>query len=99
MEESTIRILTVLRSLPAGRVISYRKAASTAGLPNGARQVARILHSLARKEGLPWHRVVRSDGSIALPEGDGRELQIALLRAEGVIVNKDGRVDLTLFEI
>ena len=99
MEESTIRILSVLHSLPSGRVISYGKAARTAGLPNGARQVARILHSLAYKEQLPWHRVVRSDGLIAFPEGEGRDLQIALLRSEGVVVDNDGRVDLSLFGI
>ncbi len=97
MEESTARILSILRSIPPGRVIPYGKVASTAGLPNGARQVARMLHALARKEQLPWHRVVRSDGSIALPEGGGRELQITLLRSEGVAVDDQGRVDLTIF--
>jgi methylated-DNA-protein-cysteine methyltransferase-like protein len=48
---------------------------------------------MAEKYGLPWHRIIRADGSIAL-EGSGRELQIALLRAEGIRVSKTGRVDL-----
>jgi methylated-DNA-protein-cysteine methyltransferase-like protein len=61
-------------------------------MPNGARQTARVLHSLSQKEGLPWHRVVRADGAIALEPGSGLELQAALLRAEGVEVSKDGRI-------
>jgi methylated-DNA-protein-cysteine methyltransferase-like protein len=48
---------------------------------------------MAEKYRLPWHRIIRADGSIAL-EGPGRELQIALLRAEGVTVSKSGRVDM-----
>jgi methylated-DNA-protein-cysteine methyltransferase-like protein len=48
---------------------------------------------MAEKYRLPWHRIIRADGRIAL-EGPGRELQIALLRAEGVRVFKPGRVDL-----
>jgi methylated-DNA-protein-cysteine methyltransferase-like protein len=48
---------------------------------------------MSEKYDLPWHRVIRADGSIAL-DGPGRDLQIALLRAEGVAVSKAGRVDL-----
>jgi methylated-DNA-protein-cysteine methyltransferase-like protein len=66
---------------------------------NGARQVARVLHSLSEKENLPWHRVVRADGSIALESGAGLELQTALLRAEGVEVSRDGRVDMEKFGV
>jgi methylated-DNA-protein-cysteine methyltransferase-like protein len=42
--------------------------------------------------GLPWHRVVRSDGRIALPRGSAAWAeQVARLRAEGVEVH-EGRV-------
>jgi methylated-DNA-protein-cysteine methyltransferase related protein len=92
--ESTTRIETVLRRIPKGRVSTYGAVASIAGLENGARQVVRVLHALAERDGLPWHRVLRKDGSIALPEGGGRELQAALLEEEGVEVDPDGRVDL-----
>ncbi|MDR1586016.1 MAG: MGMT family protein [Treponema sp.] len=92
MTETTRRIIEAIRAVPAGKVCSYRDAARAAGLPNGARQTARVLHSMAESEGLPWHRIIRSDGSIALKSGNGRELQIKLLRSEGVVVSKDGRV-------
>jgi methylated-DNA-protein-cysteine methyltransferase related protein len=89
-----MRIEAVLRRIPKGHVSTYGTVASIAGLENGARQVVRVLHALAERDGLPWHRVLRKDGSIALPEGGGRELQAALLAGEGVEVDANGRVDL-----
>ena len=65
--------------------------ARRAGLPGRARLVARLL-SQNEDPRLPWHRVLRSDGRIAFPEGSAhwRE-QRARLRAEGVRV-EGGRV-------
>jgi methylated-DNA-protein-cysteine methyltransferase-like protein len=95
--ESTLRIRDIFARIPRGKVISYGAAAAFAELPNGARQVVRVLHSSAEKENLPWHRLIRKDGSIALPAGSGRELQKALLEEEGVKVSKDGKVDMERF--
>jgi methylated-DNA-protein-cysteine methyltransferase-like protein len=97
MLESTARIIQIIRGIPPGKVSSYRDIARAAGLFNGARQVVRALHSMSRTQDLPWHRVIRADGRIALPAGGGRELQIALLRAEGVAVSDAGRVDMARF--
>jgi methylated-DNA-protein-cysteine methyltransferase-like protein len=92
MTEGTARIVAVLKGVPRGEAWSYGAVAAAAGFPNGARQVVRILHALGAKEALPWHRIVRADGSIALRPGEGFELQRALLEAEGVGVDKRGRV-------
>jgi methylated-DNA-protein-cysteine methyltransferase-like protein len=97
MQEITGRIIGAIQAIPPGRVSSYRDIALAAGLFNGARQVVRVLHSMSRSQNLPWHRVIRADGRIALPPGGGRELQIALLRSEGVAVSDAGRVDLSRF--
>jgi methylated-DNA-protein-cysteine methyltransferase-like protein len=99
MTESSRAIIDAIRAVPAGKVSSYRDIALAAGLPNGARQVVRVLHSMTESQNLPWHRIIRSDGHIALPEGGGFELQIALLRSEGVEVSGTGRVDLLRFGI
>lgn len=93
MNEGTARIVAVLKSIPPGAAWSYGAVAAAAGFPNGARQVVRILHSLGTKEALPWQRIVRADGRIALKRGEGFELQKALLEAEGVAVDRTGRVD------
>ncbi|MDR2070223.1 MAG: MGMT family protein [Treponema sp.] len=98
MNETTRRIVDCLRSIPPGCVACYRDVARAAGLPNGARQVVRTLHSLSGACALPWHRIIRSDGSIALESCRGRETQIALLRAEGVEVSDAGRVDMAKYD-
>lgn len=95
--ETSRRIVEVIRSIPRGRVSSYGTIARLAGLENGARAVVRLLHSSSDSERLPWHRLLRKDGTIALPAGSGLEMQKALLEAEGVAVSKAGRVDLERF--
>jgi methylated-DNA-protein-cysteine methyltransferase-like protein len=103
MTDASERIIQVLAAIPRGKVISYRDAALAAGLSSqGARQVARLLHSSSQKYNLPWHRVIRSDGRIALDPGQGAELQRALLLKEGVKITSSGadapgRVDLGRF--
>jgi methylated-DNA-protein-cysteine methyltransferase-like protein len=97
--DTTLRIVKIIQSIPRGKVSSYRNIALAAGLPNGARQTVRVLHSLSEKFNLPWHRVIRSNGTIALREGEGRELQISLLRSEGVEVSAAAKVDMQRFGV
>ncbi len=96
MQTATERIKDVLLRVPSGRVASYGGVAVLAGLPNGARMVARLLHSCSAADGLPWWRIVRADGSIALERGGGYEEQCARLADEGVATG-GGRVDLERF--
>lgn len=92
----TERILAVIKAIPKGKVASYGQVAALAGSPRGARQVARVLHSLSGKEKLPWHRVIGAAGSISLPAEGGAE-QARRLRKEGVPVDTRGRLDLARF--
>jgi methylated-DNA-protein-cysteine methyltransferase-like protein len=98
MTIETERIVQAIEAIPAGRVSSYRDLARAAGLHNGARQVVRVLHALSQSLKLPWHRVVRADGNIAL-RGEDKELQIALLQAEGVEVRDSGRIDMARYAV
>ena len=85
------RILAAVRALAPGEVASYGGIARRAGLPGRARMVARVL-SQNDDPALPWHRVLRSDGRIALPKGSAGYIeQDRRLRAEGVHV-REGRV-------
>ena len=90
----TENIIRVIRSVPAGKVITYGAVAAKAGNPRGARGVAWILNSSAKTEALPWHRVINSRGTISLKPGYGFELQKQLLESEGVDVSGQGAVDL-----
>ena len=74
-------ILTTVRSIPEGFVRTYGDIA-----PDAPRLVGQVLSTT--HDGVPWHRVVRADGS--LPMGD---VQRVLLAEEGVPM-RDGRVDL-----
>ena len=96
LTENTRRIIEQIKAVPKGKVSGYRDIAARAGLSNGARQTVRVLHSMSEKHDLPWHRIIRSDGKIAL-EGEGKKLQIKLLRREGVKVSSDGKVSKIFF--
>jgi methylated-DNA-protein-cysteine methyltransferase-like protein len=80
------RVVAVIANLGVGEVVSYGDVAGQAGYAGAARGVGSVL---ASSEGLPWWRVVMSDGRLA--PGKERE-QSRRLRAEGVSV-RDGRVD------
>jgi len=85
------RILAAVRAIPRGQVAGYGEIARRAGHPGRARLAARVL-SMNADPGLPWHRVLRSDGRIAFPPGsEGFREQSKRLRAEGVPV-RNGRV-------
>ncbi len=79
-ESRTTRIVARVREIPEGFVRTYGDIDRRA-----PRLVGRVL---ATSDGLPWHRVVRADGSLA----QGARQRELLLR-EGVPMRGD-RVDL-----
>jgi len=79
--ERTARIIARIRAIPEGFVRTYGDID-----PHAPRLVGHVLAT--SEEDLPWHRVVRSDGSVA----NGRR-QLERLRREGVPIRR-GRVDL-----
>lgn len=93
----TQRVVEAIKSIPPGKVATYGQLAAMAGNPRGARQVVRVLASLSAKEGLPWHRVINSKGTISLP-GAGFDEQKTRLAAEGVAVDERGAVDLDEYQ-
>jgi len=82
------RILACVELIPAGRVMSYGDVAEFIGT-RAARNVGRVL--AADGGTVPWHRVLRADGSCA---EHIRDEQLSLLRAEGVPI-RSGRVDMS----
>jgi methylated-DNA-protein-cysteine methyltransferase-like protein len=96
MEESSKRIIKIIRSIPEGHVLSYGEVARRAGFGNGARRVSRILHSASETHNLPWHRVVNSQGQISLKD-DAYELQRSLLENEGIEFGPCDTIDLAKY--
>lgn len=87
-------VVAVVSAIPAGRVLGYGQVAALLGRPRAARQVGYALAALDPGTTVPWWRVLRTDGSIAL-QGDPTRgpLQAAALRAEGIEVH-DHQVDM-----
>lgn len=98
MQPFTEDVITVIRKIPAGKVMTYGQIARVAGHPRGARQVARILHSMSRKHRLPWHRVINAKGQIVLKDEIRAMDQRMMLEDEGVDVTSSGRVDLAEYQ-
>ena len=97
--DSTFRdaVLAVVRAVPAGKVTTYGEVALMAGWPNHARQVGAVLYGLVEADGdVPWQRVINASGGISTYKVGNGELQVALLRSEGVVVTND-RVDLARY--
>jgi len=90
----TERAITIMKQIPAGKVMSYGQVAALAGSPRGARQIVRILHSMSRKHDIPWHRVINAKGEIGFK--DERQLfeQKRRLEMEQIIVDENNRIDL-----
>ncbi|MGN2247959.1 MGMT family protein [Frateuria sp. GZRR35] len=97
MQESHARVYAAIAAIPRGRVASYGAIAARAGLPGRARLVGKLLGETPEGMELPWYRVLRASGQVALPPGSrGFREQCRLLRAEGIeVVN--GRVPLSRF--
>lgn len=90
----TEAIIAAIKAIPRGKVATYSGIAALAGIPNGARQVARVLHTCSEKHSLPWWRIVRNSGEIALPDEAGGALQLDLLLREKVLFSAPRVVDL-----
>ncbi|HEV7846959.1 MAG TPA: MGMT family protein [Thermoleophilaceae bacterium] len=80
--ERADEVLRRVRSVPEGHVTTY------GDLSPGAPRFAGAVLSDCDDPGVPWHRIVRADGSLA--KGDR---QRRLLAAEGVPLRGD-RVDM-----
>jgi methylated-DNA-protein-cysteine methyltransferase related protein len=100
LSKTTLAIENAVRAIPYGKVSTYGRVALAAGLPGGARQVARVLHTRWQAGKLPWHRVAgQGKNGIAQIKlsGEGFIQQLLFLRQEGIAVNDEGEIDFTMY--
>lgn len=90
------RVFQIVAAIPYGKIATYGDVALMAGSPRASRQVGGVLRRLPKGSKLPWHRVINRKGEISLI-GDDRQRQKSALQAEGVIFNKQGKIDLAVF--
>jgi methylated-DNA-protein-cysteine methyltransferase-like protein len=91
------RVHRVVLKIPRGKVASYGMVALLAGKMGAARAVGRAMRDVPKNRNLPCHRVIKSDGALT-PEHIFKGRQRTLLKREGVLFKKDGRVDMALCE-
>ncbi len=95
----------IVRQIPEGRVSTYGQIASMIPPPPGLdpeqyrrlspRWVGSALNATPAGMGIPWQRVINSQGAISLPAGSASaDQQRGLLEREGIIFDEHGRVDL-----
>ena len=91
------RIWRTVLSIPFGRVASYGQVADYAGLPGRARMTGKALSHAPIELGVPWYRVLKSNGKIAFASGsENGERQRSLLQQEGIVVI-NYRVNMNVF--
>ena len=90
------RAYNVARQIPCGRVATYGQIAAMMGEPRKARYVGFAMHaSPGVAGGVPCHRVVFADGSLAPGFAfGGPGAQRAMLEDAGVAFTPSGRVDM-----
>ena len=94
------RIYEVVKTIPRGRVATYGMVALLAGNPHWARVVGYALHVNPEPGVIPCHRVVNRFGEPAPGFAfGGGDVQRALLEAEGIVFDENGRVDLSVYGI
>jgi methylated-DNA-protein-cysteine methyltransferase related protein len=86
MSESRLQfdkaVWKTVSSIKSGRVMSYGQVARIAGYPRHARMVSKAMSRSV--EPLPWHRVVKSDYTLAFEVGsEAYNKQKDLLEKEG----------------
>ena len=78
-------VLDAVRDIPVGKVMGYKDVACKVGYPKRARHVGFVLSQLPPDTTVPWWRVIRSDGSIAMQGSLVRgDIQVEHLKAEKV---------------
>lgn len=94
-EDFRERVWEFVRSVPAGKVVTYGQVAAVLGYPRAARAVGTVLSHTPPSEEVPCQRVVNRWGRLAPTYGfGGMEQHKAELEDEGVHVRADYTVDL-----
>ena len=91
------RIWQFVKQIPRGKVATYGQIARIAGIEGHARFVGYALHGLPQNAGIPWHRVINSQGRISL-SGPSARRQRRLLESEKIEFSRAGKINLKVFQ-
>lgn len=77
------KVLSIVKNISEGEVLTYKEVAERADSPNAFRAVGNILNK-NKNPNIPCHRVIRSDGDIG-GYNKGKIKKYTLLKKEGAI--------------
>jgi len=77
------RVFQIVKKIPRGNFLTYKKLAKLAGRPRAWRAVGNILNKNPDPNTIPCHRVIRSNGKVGGYK-NGQERKIALLKSEHI---------------
>ena len=79
------KVWNYLKTIPKGKVKTYKEVAKAIGMPKAARAVANACGKNPFAPKIPCHRVIRSDGGLGGYSGiGGIKTKLRLLRSEKV---------------
>jgi len=84
------KVVEVVKEIPLGDVMTYGEVAKLAGNSGAARAVGTIMASNG-DNGVPCHRVIRSDGSLGPYNGLLGKSKAKLLKQEGYVQRNQNR--------
>ena len=89
-------VYELIRSIPKGKISTYKEVAKAIGKPKAVRAVGHVLKANRHPDKTPCYKIVRSDGSLggycgSDPKNISRKER--LLKRDGIKV-VDGKVDL-----
>ena len=85
-------VLDLVEQIPPGRVMAYGDVAMVLG--GGARAVGTVMARFG--SGVPWHRVIRSDGSPPVGHGGGHGDDRRITRTHRSAAGEDAARDVAL---
>ena len=86
------QVYALVRAVPMGCVTSYGQLAMMTGRPRASRIIGCMMAKCSDPS-MPCHRVLHRDGSLCNSDTFG-PMQRQLLHDEGVVIEKNGRVDM-----
>lgn len=94
MNEYQKSIITVIRAIPRGKVMSYGQVAAYIGRPKEAREVGWTLQKIDAD--FPWWRVLNNAGQISIKDNPTADaaMQKQLLEEDGVVIDNDFKLDI-----
>ena len=82
-----LKVWKYLKTIPKGRVKTYKQVAIAIKSPKSARAVANACGKNPYAPKIPCHRVIRSDGGLGGYSGRGGiKTKLRLLRSEKVVI-------------